>query len=186
MKNLIKLSILFVLVIVLAGCSTDPEANFVFDKNQYFDGETIVLTNTSLNASSFLWTLPDGRLTTSNNLSYVVPDNFSGDLQFKLEAFSENGRKNGEISKNVKVVMRGDCVFYSYNYSKIIVTLNNISREITNRTYDAPACGSSGNACFNKLKPGEYDYYATDNYYEWKGKITIKSGECLKVKLIIN
>ena len=77
-----------------SGVLTDepqPMANFTSDKTSYSVGEQIYLTNTSAEAATLLWTLPDGTNATGNVVTYKTDTNTDKDYIFKLEAFSKSG-----------------------------------------------------------------------------------------------
>jgi hypothetical protein len=183
-------SILFPSIITIAftSCQKQPEASFTTDKNEYVAGETVRLTNTSINASTYRWTFPDGTTGTAVNYDYVTdPNQSDGKLNFKLEAFSKNGKKVDETSKTVNIkAATGNAVFWQRvgsGYGITVVRLNGLSSNITSEYYSSPDCGTSGNAVFNGLKVGTYNWSASDGTYNWSGTITITKDGCTSVEL---
>jgi PKD repeat protein len=81
-----------------------PVASFTTDKAEYEGGQVIKLTNTSANAESIRWTLPDGTTSKDPSVSYAL-DPGLGDvkLNIKLEAISKSGIKSDYVIKSIKV-----------------------------------------------------------------------------------
>jgi PKD repeat protein len=77
-------------------------ADFTTDKTEYTAGETIHFTNTSENGDSYLWTDPNGKTFTTENLDYTIDINeHSGIKTFKLDVFSKNKKKTSTVLKNI-------------------------------------------------------------------------------------
>ena len=94
-------------LICLASCQKKPSASFTSDKEVYYAGDTIHLTNTSTNAHSYVWTMPDGSQQFNENASYVVDTSVLYEkLNFQLEAYSKHDRKKSLLSKPLLAVMR--------------------------------------------------------------------------------
>jgi hypothetical protein len=135
-----------------------PTASFSTDKTEYLAGETIILTNTSTDAKTYRWTMPDGQTVKSKDASYTT-DPAGGDesLQFKLEAISESGNKSDYEVKNVNL-KRGTAwlvlskqlgyAYYSISIDGAPVQTIFVSGEKTN-----PSCYESGYVTF-QLKSG--------------------------------
>ncbi len=126
MKKIKFILIGFVLVISILGCDKEPSASFTTDKNEYIAGEIVHLTNTSSNGSSFLWTLPDGTTSTSNNIDYQINSNAIFEkLTFNLEAFDKDG-DNNSISKSVQhaSVYSIDSTYYYYVAQSVSNSIN--------------------------------------------------------------
>ena len=105
MRNFKTIPIFLSIIITIVGCQKEPTASFITDKNVYVSGDTVHLTNTSTNANSYLWTMPDGVTLTTNNTDYITNVNQGfGTLTFKLEAFSNNGKKNNTATESVAVI----------------------------------------------------------------------------------
>ena len=119
MKNFQKLIAVSMLAISITSCQKTPEASFTTDKSEYVAGETINLTNTTLNGKTYKWTFPDGQTGSSESYAFETNDNDpAGTLTFRLEAFSSNGKKTDEVSKSVNIkAAEGDVVFsYGLDY----------------------------------------------------------------------
>ena len=189
MKIFQKLIAVSMLAITITSCQKTPEASFTTDKSEYVAGETIKLTNTTLNGSTYKWTFPDGQTGSSESYEYKTNDNNpAATLTFRLEAFSSNGKKTDEDSKSVKLkAAEGDCVFwqeFGSGHDVTVVSLNNVSSNITEEKASSPSCGASGCAVFNGLKVGTYNYSASDGNTSWTGTVTITKNTCSKIKLL--
>lgn len=124
MKKLVSLSLLLIL---FSTCKKDavtevaeekvPVADFNLSKSEYVSGETIELTNNSVDAETIRWTLPDGSTSRANSVSY--PTKESGVLQtfvFKLEAISKSGTKSDYIVKNLTTKVTTGKLVIAQNY----------------------------------------------------------------------
>lgn len=111
MKKLLSLSLLLFL---FSTCKKDavtqvaeekvPVADFNFSKSEYSSGETIELTNNSVDAETFRWTLPDGTTSKSKSISFVPPSsNLSQTFTFRLDAISKSGTKSDYVVKRITV-----------------------------------------------------------------------------------
>jgi hypothetical protein len=189
MKNIKHVFLtLLVVITTLISCQKQPNASFKTDKTNYVAGETIILTNTTIEGHSYKWTMPDGQVLTSKNVYYILngtePD---GMLTFKLEVFSKNGKKKDITQQSVYVKAATGTVtfwnFYATNYP-IGVAING-EMKIINKDYSyTPSCNATGCANFN-LKGGTYNYSAFDNLgSQWAGTITIQNNGCLTIELI--
>lgn len=87
------------------SCQKQPEASFTTDKTEYIAGETIQLQNTSADAQSYQWTMPDGQMTTSTNANYSINRTWGfGTLNFELKAESKNGKKTSTAYHSVNFI----------------------------------------------------------------------------------
>jgi hypothetical protein len=109
-------------LILFGNCKKDeedkqPSADFITDKTEYTEGETVSLINSSSNAKTYRWTMPDGQTGKSEDATYSIPVlKIDRPLQFKLEAFSENGTKSDFVVKNINVkTAKGKLLIYN-NY----------------------------------------------------------------------
>ena len=186
MKKLIVLSVLTVLTLV--GCQKQPKADFSTDKSTYISGETIHLTNTTLNGKSFKWTMPDGQILNSESVDYTTSQNNGNTpLLFKLEAFSKNGKKTSEVAKSIPMSpATGNVTFWQITnsgYSITTVSLNGLTSDITSEYNSSPTCADSGNATFYNLEVGDYSFTATDGTYNWSGTVQITKDGCTSMQL---
>jgi len=181
--------IFFFSLICLISCNKQPTSEFETDKTSYTAGDVVKLTNRSIDARSYKWTMPDGQTSSSQNVDYTISQNEpDGTLTFKLEAISKKGNKKSESSKSVTVkaaagsAMFWNCVTCNGNLP-IYVTINGVTKNITNAYSSSPSCGTSDCANFS-LKVGTYNYSATDNVLSnWNGTITVKKDVCTKIQL---
>ena len=76
MKNLKKTIIVLSILIAMIGCKKQetsiptPVASFSTDKSSYIAGDTVHLRDSSTNALSWKWTVPNGQTFTTQNLDY--------------------------------------------------------------------------------------------------------------------
>lgn len=175
-------------LILLSGCQKQPEASFETDKTEYVAGETVRLTNTTLEGDSYFWILPNGESSSATNVNYPISvDHGDGSLTFKLEAYSKNGKKDDEAEKTVTVkAATGDAIFWQEagtGFGNTVVSINGLSSNITADYTSVPPCSSSGCAVFNDLEIGTYSFSASDGTYNWNGTITITKDGCKTVLL---
>ncbi|MBU0613718.1 hypothetical protein KJ766_00315 [Patescibacteria group bacterium] len=183
------IALLIAVAVVATSCQKQPVASFSTDKDSYTAGETVKLTNNSIDAKSYLWTFPDGQTSVSKSVDYTLNANDAGGTKvFKLEAFSKNGKKTDEATKSITVVAaRGDVTFWQHSsggYAVTVVTISGVSQSITSDFTAAPDCGASGAANFNG-PPGNYSYTAVENGggATWSGTVTITANSCLTMQL---
>ncbi|MFA6501435.1 MAG: hypothetical protein WCT85_01475 [Parachlamydiales bacterium] len=184
MKKIFML--LITCTIIIAGCQKQPVADFSFDKTTYKVGETILLTNNSIDADHYSWTMPDGQILSGENIQYTTNSyNSLGSLNFELMAFSRNDNKSDKIIKSVILERStGDITFWMNEGSNIVtVTLNGNSEDITMNYASQPNCSTSGCANFNDLASGTYNFTATDGFWEWNGQVIINSNDCTTMQL---
>ena len=114
-----QLFILLLLVaLTTAGCQKEPEASFVTNASEYIAGDIVHLTNTSGNADSYIWAMPDGRKLTTTNADYQIDSNYGfGTLTFILEAFSKNGSKTSSATRSVDIIPASTFAVDSTNFS---------------------------------------------------------------------
>ena len=177
-----------ILMIGLTSCKKQPEADFTTDKASYIAGETIKLTNKTIDGVTYLWTMPDGQTATSKDVNYTTDVNENdGTLIFKLKAYSKKNKKMDETQQSVSLkAAKGDVIFWQITgsgFGTTTVTVNGLTSVITVDSPSSPDCGTSGNAVFNELKVGIYSFTATDGTYNWSGNLTIEMNVCLKFQL---
>jgi PKD repeat protein len=98
MKNIFAILVLTVLV---SSCAKEPVAEFTYSHDRPLEGDSIYFYNTSSLATYFEWDFGDG--TTSKEESPKKAFKSTGNYNVSLKAFSENGKKSGEVSKIVAV-----------------------------------------------------------------------------------
>ncbi len=182
----------FLLIILLGiffSCQKQPTAIFTTDKTEYSPGEQIILTNTSIDAKSYKWTISDGQSSVNEHLIYTLSPNASeGIITFTLEALSRTGKKVSYSSKNVTIKKAtGNVTFWQITnsgYGVTDVTIEGVSSSITDEYTGVPSsCGASGCAVFNNLSVGDHTFSATDGTYTWNGTVNITKDGCTKFQL---
>lgn len=98
-----KISLLILSGLLLVACSTDdtpstentpPAANFTTTSTTVAAGSSVTFTNTSLNASTFLWLFPGGDPNTSTETDPTVTYNTPGVFSVTLTAANSGGEDN--------------------------------------------------------------------------------------------
>jgi len=173
---------------IITACQRQPSADFTTDKNSYTAGETVKLTNTSVDASKYKWTMPDGQTSSSENVDYTISENTpDGTLTFTLEAISKNGNKSDEAVKTVSVeAAEGQLMVWTSNsnVNPISVYIDNVNMGTITLYYSGgtPDCGANG--CVTAtLNVGTYSVYATDGNYTWNGALTVSANQCSTFQL---
>lgn len=118
-----KLVSLLSVVFFFTTCKKVPVADFNMSKTEYLSGETIELTNTSVDAESIRWTLPDGSTSRANSISYPTQELAAAQkFSFKLEAISKSGTKSDYIVKNIttKVPTGKLVIAQGYNFNGLV------------------------------------------------------------------
>lgn len=144
--------------------STDekvPVAEFITDKPEYIAGETVQLINTSTDAETYRWTLPNGATTKSKDVSFATASStFDTKVLFKLEAISKSGLKSDYVVKEITVrtptgtLMLFNSFSLTQNRSIYIDTVYYGAFSFPG-AQSSPACGQSGYTSFN-LKAGTH------------------------------
>jgi len=181
-----KLLLFIFAATILISCQKEPQANFTTDKQTYTGGETVYLSNTSLDGDHYVWIVSDGQMSTSKNMVYTTNQYSYGEsVSFELIAYSKNGKKTDEITKSITVnAANGTAIFWQSSGSYITtVTIGVISQDITANYATTPDCGTSGCANFTNISYGDYSFSATDGTYNWNGTITIYPGLCSPMQL---
>jgi hypothetical protein len=173
--------------IILTSCQKQPSADFKTDKTEYVGGDVVKLTNTSIDATKYKWTLPDGQTSASENVDYTLAaDQQDATLTFKLEAISNNGKKKDDASKTVSVkAATGQALIWTSNsgVNQISVSIDNIAAGTITASYTgAPDCGALGCVTAN-LKVGIHSVSATDGNYTWNTTVTVTKNGCSSLNL---
>jgi len=110
-------------LLLFAACQKQPTANFNTDKTLYYPDETIHLTDASTKAHHWLWTLPDGSTSNSQNVDFVIDtNNIGGSYSISLKAASKNGNRTSTITKSIEISQK----IYASDFISIADS-NNIS-----------------------------------------------------------
>lgn len=116
MKTMKFILIGIIISIMIPSCDKEPTANFTTEKDTCYAGQSIHLTNTSINAESWKWTMPNGQVITTNNIDYLVDSMDLGGTSKTFTLEVKNGSKTSSIAKSVYVsqpIYSSD--FYSYD-----------------------------------------------------------------------
>jgi len=191
MKNSNFFIIISCIAIFFTACQKEPSADFTTDKTTYIAGETVILNNTSIDADSYEWTMPDSQTSSSKNVSFITDATGSGgSLNFKLTAYSKNQKKSDNASKSVTLQAAiGKATFwnkYAESY-RIQVTIGTQGEIINSNNTISPGCDAFNCANF-ELQPGTYSYTAIDLDWTpagtWTGTIVINPAGCTTIELI--
>lgn len=200
--NLLKIRLLSLILVILAlsNCKKtttpkveedkQPISDFVTDKAEYTAGETIYLTNKSIDGNTFTWTFPDGSTAKSTDASYVTTSTL-GDIKlpFKLDAISKGGKIDYSLKNiNIKAAI-GQLVLYDGYYSGPSdifvdgVKLGTVYCPVPNfgDPIVIPTCGQQNYYTFN-IKVGVHSLLVT-GLRTWNKSIEIKANQCTVVWL---
>lgn len=86
--------------------------------------------------------------------------------------------------------MLGDVMFWTnsdYFGGRIKVTFRNATMTLTHYySTSTPSCGSQGCATYENVPIGTYSYHAENSWYTWNGEITVREGQCSKMRLYVS
>ncbi|MBC7411014.1 MAG: hypothetical protein H7331_00980 [Bacteroidia bacterium] len=171
-------------VMLITACQKQPSAEFTTDKTNYVGGDVIQLTNLSVDASKYKWTLADGQTSTSANVDYKTGEDWvNGNLTFKLVATSKNGKKSSEASKTVSIkTATGQLTIWTSKTNgagDISVKVDGayVGNITSYYTVGAPDCAGAG-CVFPILKVGSHTISGTDGLNTWNGTITVAKNTC--------
>ncbi|MES2836413.1 MAG: hypothetical protein V4667_02730 [Bacteroidota bacterium] len=103
MKNL-KTIFVIISILLITSCQKELNTSFTTDKTEYYQGDTVNLTNTTENGNSYIWTMPDGQTVTTENANYIIDTKQKpGVVTFKLESFSKREKQRNTISHSINV-----------------------------------------------------------------------------------
>jgi PKD repeat protein len=193
--SLLKIrAIILFLIAFSVACKKEeeakPVADFTFDKTEYMAGELIRLTNTSVNAETFRWTLPDGTTSRDQNPSFqTAKSQEASNPTFKIEAFSKSGDKTDYIVKSISLKeTRGTLLLYGELGFSTSVDIEIDSQKQGSYTIppssgtNVPECGQPGYPQFSlPLGPHLIKYVSTP----WSTTVIVQitGNSCHKLKL---
>ncbi len=110
-KTMRKAQTLFLFIIsllILNGCTGEPEAIFSVDSNEYQTEEEIQFSNESLNSKSYTWNFGDGVSSTSVNPihSYQYTGNYT------ISLYAVNNDQESETTKTLTIVPNFEPTIY--------------------------------------------------------------------------
>jgi hypothetical protein len=177
--------ILTIFTLAQTSCKKAPTASFSTDKDEYIDGEVIILTNTSINSYSYKW-LATGLQNEITTKDAQVKTNGAGVYNISLKVYSKNGKKQDEVTKSFNVKKAsGQALLYTLNSNSlpIIVMIDNVSVGSILQSYIAtPNCGDPGCITVN-LDEGEHNFTIISNGFTIPFKAIVNSNTCNKIKL---
>jgi PKD repeat protein len=164
----------------ITACQKVPTASFTSDKENYVNGETMKLQNTSQNGDSYKWSVT-GSSTQITTKDAEVKLNGAGQYVVTLKVFSRNGKKSDEISKTFNVVKAtGQVTFYTLDPSlgPINVSVDGIPLgTITLYYFSNPGCAANG--CVTAfLEEGTHSLTATANGQAATANIQVNPNTC--------
>ena len=110
MRKTILLSALTVLV--FSSCQKQPKADFTMSKTECYVGESVTMTDKSVDAKSYKWSIDNIEKGTGSSVSYYAEN--SGVKVVKLETFSKNGKKSNSNTKTLTVKNQNEAYFGYY------------------------------------------------------------------------
>lgn len=100
-----------------------------------------------------------------------------------------NSNNGGGNWNNEEPDPYGDVMFWMDDFTvfDVTVTFRKAKMDIT-KYYSSgiPSCGANGCATYENVPTGTYSYHAENYLYTWNGEVTIKSGQCSRMKLNIS
>jgi hypothetical protein len=199
LTSFLSLSALSLTLIFSASCKKDeapltetvPTADFTFDKGEYTDGQTMVLTSNSTDAATLRWTTPEGTTGKGASFSYAIPrDGVDRNLNFRLEAISASGLKSDYIVKSVKVKpARGKLVFYGgYSSSTCAITLDGVKVGDFTLPYNSfpiivPDCDAAGYPTVTPTVGKHIVTYQYGSSFQRTKEVTVSENACTALQL---
>lgn len=107
--------ILITLLGVGVSCQKQPKASFTVSKSECYVGETVSLTSSSTDASSYKWMIDNVASGTSSSLNFTPTS--AGTKIIKLEGISKNGKKTDDDTKTLLVKNINEAFKGTYKYS---------------------------------------------------------------------
>jgi PKD repeat protein len=181
------LALIAIVTFTITGCQKVPTASFTSDKENYVNGETMKLTNTSQDAYSYKWTVT-GSSTQITTKDAEVSLNGAGQYTVTLTTYSRNGKKSDDISKTFTVAKAtGQVTFYTLTSSlgTIDVDVDGVPMGTITLYYaSAPACAANGCVTVN-LEEGTHtvDAYANGTGQSVSATITVVGNTCNKFEM---
>ena len=186
MKKTIFLSL--IVSIFSLSCNKQPAVSFTQDQPYYMAGDVVKLTNTSQNAKSYIWQLPEGKTATTQDVEITLrSDLYYTTYEIYLTGYSKREKKSAKMKGYIEVIpAMGNVVFWKgpgCGCSDITVTANFQDVYLDGEFTSAPACSAVGAGTFYDLEVGDYTYSATDGSKTWNGNFTITKRCCINIQL---
>ena len=117
MKTIHWILTIIVLIMMLSSCEEKkdpPNASFVVSSETYLAGDGVIFTNTSTNASSYLWEFGDGTSSTQESPIHIYTE--SGTYTVTLTAINADGSDEATQSVTIKDPPSASFTHSSDNY----------------------------------------------------------------------
>ncbi|OJW76287.1 PKD domain-containing protein [Spirosoma sp. 48-14] len=174
------------LIVLFSGCKKDdppPKPVAAFSISYQANG-AVVLLNNSKNATSYQWTLSDGRNSTAVSPRFEF--GYNSDYNVTLTAKGDGGTDSATQTIQIRnLPTTGSVIFWSTYNRNITITVNGVNVGNTTVYYSGnvgPDCGTAGNVTVT-LPAGIYNFTGKSNDIiplNWNGQITVVNGECRK------
>ena len=184
-----KFLLFFIGLAVVAACNKDEDIPApVVDFTATEDGfGAVQFIATASDATAYLWDFGDGSSDTTMTPLHAYRKN--GTFNVYLKATGPGG--STVVNKQVPVTgVRGSAMFWKSSGSRSLeITVDGQSAGvvITNYSRGLTACGASGTATLDKLKPGVYKYQAREQGgllpRTYEGSFSVTAGECTPVQV---
>lgn len=156
MKNLrilLVLSIVVSAIIFISSCKKEsstpapPVASFTYTcSNSSYAPSLVTFTNSSTNASAFIWNFGDGNTSTIQNPQHTYTT--GGNFNVQLTAAGAGG--SNSVTQSITILLPTDITFSNPVFTDIYITLNNTTLTIP----------SGGSATFYSVPGSSVSYYA--------------------------
>lgn len=118
------------LVILFSACKKDPAAIISADKTEVETGESIQFSNTSANASSYLWDFGDNTQSTESAPSKIFTE--ARYYNVKMKAYSKKEKEADETSLLIKVKNVNEKFAGAYTMQGTCISANNFASPSAN------------------------------------------------------
>ena len=180
MKTL-KLSILFLFSLLLFSCQKQPVANFTTDKTLYDEGDLVVCSNTSEDATSYQWATLLSSGSEKDFSFFLLPGQSSATIE--MIAYNKNMTKSDKISKTISVRLNceknstGQYYFRNSTSGTIFVSIDG------GTSFSILSGADSENIV---LSSGTHTYNIVDyNSHNWNGNIDVIQCELNGINIIL-
>jgi uncharacterized protein (TIGR02145 family) len=157
---------LIILIAILTGCQSEPEANFIVNKTRVEIGEEILFINNSKDADHYEWDFGDTQFNISTEVNakhfYIA----KGDYVVSLTAFSKNGKIQDKKVQFIEVYGNLTGIFFDARDGQAYKTveIGNQNWMAENLNFDA----GEGSWAYNSNTSDNTSYEAQGMYYNWE------------------
>ncbi len=154
MKNIKGYWVILFTVLFVSACKKNPIVSFATDKTVYTAGQKVTLTNFTENGEDYVWTMPDGTTTNTENAEYIIdPALGFADLKFGLSAKAKNGCRHHSQNLTVNVIPQS---WFVWSSSKYIA--QTVSSDVNSSHYNVTA---------SYAYPSQHNSFASDIKSVW-------------------